>query len=78
MAPTAAAPSSSSSAYLLPLPTQIKLDDAVARELAGIEAAFALDGDLLQRTVKQMLWEFGEGLSKHVDSSNKDTFLPMM
>jgi hypothetical protein len=74
MAPATA----SSSSYLLPLPKQPQLKPDVARVLQEIESQFALGKEQLDKTVKQMLWEFGQGLSKHADESNVDTFLPMM
>jgi len=74
MAPATA----SSSSYLLPLPKQPQLEPDVARVLQEIESQFALGKEQLDKTVKQMLWEFGQGLSKHADESNIDTFLPMM
>lgn len=69
---------SASPSYLLPMPASPKLNGELAKALREIEAEFALDKDLLQKTVKQMMWEFQKGLTEHADESNRDTFLPMM
>ena len=64
--------------YLLPLPSNVPLSNAAKAALDEIEADFALDGPQLDDTVKQMLWEFSEGLKKHATEKDRDTFLPMM
>ena len=64
--------------YLLPMPASPALDSRVATELQAIEREFSLDGDLLHRTVQQMLWEYRKGLAEHTTDANRDTFLPMM
>jgi len=64
--------------YLLPMPASPALDSRVATELQAIEREFSLDGDLLHRTVQQMLWEYRKGLAEHTTDANRDTFLPMI
>jgi len=69
---------SSSSSYLLPMPASPKLDTELAKALKEIEGEFALDKELLNKTVKQMMWEFEKGLTEHSTPENRDTFLPMI
>lgn len=64
--------------YLLDMPPQPALDSKVKAELQAIEQEFSLDKALLDKTMKQMLWEYQTGLAQHADDSNRDTFLPMM
>lgn len=75
---SAKSPSTSSSSYLLPLPHEPVLSNLTSQALQDIQDEFALDKHLLDKTVKQMLWEFQKGLSEHASESSKDTFLPMM
>ena len=64
--------------YLLPFPAEPALDAKVKAELQVIEQEFSLDKALLEKTMKQMLWEYQTGLAQHADETNRDTFLPMM
>lgn len=64
--------------YLLPMPASPALPGPVQAALHELEADFALDADLLDKTVDQMMWEFSMGLSNYANDSNRDTFLPMM
>lgn len=73
-----ASSSASSSSYLLAMPSEPSLSPKLSAALAQIEQQFSLDKALLDKTVKQLLWEFNKGLSEHVTPANRDTFLPMM
>lgn len=74
---TAAAVTGAASDYLLPLPSGA-FEPSVLAELQAIERDFSLDKALLDKTMRQMLWEYQTGLAQHADDSNRDTFLPMM
>lgn len=68
----------SSSSYLIPMPADLALGPEAAKALEVIEAQFNLDKEQLDKIVKQMLWEFSEGLKKHSSDDDRDTYLPMM
>ena len=70
--------SSNAHSYLLPMPSEPALEADVKAELDKIEQEFSLDKALLDKQLKQMLWEYQTGLAQHSDESNRDTFLPMM
>lgn len=70
MAAAAGGPSS----YLSRLPAD-KLPDQLRAAIAELEPQFDVD---LHAVLKQMLWEYNEGLNKRVTTDNADTFLPMM
>jgi hypothetical protein len=46
--------------------------------LSQLEQQFRLDVQLMQRTLKQFLYEFDEGLGRQATKEEADTFLPMM
>ncbi|SGY20713.1 BQ5605_C016g08132 [Microbotryum silenes-dioicae] len=68
-----------SPSYLLPLPQDAgDLPEKHQHALAELEQQFDLPTDKLQEIVKQMLWEFEQGLTQFATAENKDTFMPMI
>jgi hypothetical protein len=68
MAPASARP------HLQPLDSS-KLGKDAAAALTSLEGDFEVD---VHAVVKQMLWEFSQGLTKEQDASTRDSYLPMM
>ncbi|GAA5965888.1 hypothetical protein JCM8115_000734 [Rhodotorula mucilaginosa] len=68
----------SSPAYLLPMPQGTKLPSALEQALHNVERQFDISTQKLDEITKQMLWEYGKGLSELPTDETRDTFVPMI
>lgn len=65
----------SSPAYLLPMPQGTKLPSALEQALDNVERQFDISTQKLDEITKQMLWEYGKGLSELPTDETRDTFV---
>lgn len=65
----------SSPAYLLPMPQGTKIPSALEQALHNVERQFDISTQKLDEITKQMLWEYGKGLSELPTDETRDTFV---